>query len=43
MCMYVCICVCMCHKGVVSQTLSSTVHAQGASLQYVGNQKKTNN
>ena len=35
--------VCMCHKGVVSHTLSSTVCAQGASLQYISNQKKTNN
>ena len=35
-------CIYMCHKGVVSQTISSIVHAQGTSLQHISNQKKTN-
>ena len=34
---------CICHSGVVSQTLSSIVHAQGASHQFTSNKEKTNN
>ena len=36
-CMYICMHICMCHKGVVSQTIKSSVHAQGTSLQYISN------
>ena len=32
----------MCHKGMVSQTMSSIVYVQGLSLQCISNQKKTN-
>ena len=40
--MYICMHGWMCHKGVVSQTVSSIVRAQVASPQCISKQKKTN-